>query len=632
MSLALAVALAALGQFSQIDTNGDGTPNIYRWLGATAEWRVGGAGSGFAGAAGQCLMSAGPAATPAWGACGGGGGITGTGTDHHITRWDGTTDVQDSGLVLDDSGYIGRVAASGSDQPGTDIRLAAGAGTGAGLPGTFWVSTPSILGSGMTVQTVMDRMIVGGSTTASFILLGNPDIDNIVTTPVDSFIYATSGSAGRGGDFTWQAGHHYGAAGRGGDVLIHAGSTGDSGIERGGNVDITPGGTEGDGASGSIRLFGVDGSGTATEMVVVQSDELTISSGIITLDNTLAEISVSTGLVMSLVGDYGTAGDVLTSNGAGSGMTWETPSGAPGGSTTEIQYNNAGAFGGIAGATTDGTTLEIEEVSAPAAPTTGVKLFATDLSHSIPSYRMPAFSAVYTLPPLASNWHVAGIVPGTGTAPVSLGIPSNTTGTASHPAIADSTTLTRQRRIQYASAAGAGSSAGTRSGLDLINRGTAAGRGGFIFMAQFASSTAVAQQRQFIGIKDTTAVIGNVNPSTVVDSFYFGYDSAQTTWRVCGNDNAGAATCVDCGANFPVNTTALYEGWFSSDPDGTSIDYRLRRLDSSVTDCSGNVSAAGDLPRDSALYNTEAWINNGTTASAAQLQLLRMWVASPQEL
>lgn len=39
--------------------------------------------------------------------------------------------------------------------------------------------------------------------------------------------------------------------------------------------------------------------------------------------------------------------------------TWATPSagGTPGGSTTQLQYNNAGAFGGISGATTNGTAV-----------------------------------------------------------------------------------------------------------------------------------------------------------------------------------------------------------------------------------------------------------------------------------
>ena len=40
--------------------------------------------------------------------------------------------------------------------------------------------------------------------------------------------------------------------------------------------------------------------------------------------------------------------------------SWATPSaGSPGGSTTQVQYNNAGAFGGITGATTNGTALTL---------------------------------------------------------------------------------------------------------------------------------------------------------------------------------------------------------------------------------------------------------------------------------
>jgi len=54
----------------------------------------------------------------------------------------------------------------------------------------------------------------------------------------------------------------------------------------------------------------------------------------------------------------GTLGQVLTSAGAGV-PTWATPAsgGSPGGSTTQIQYNNAGAFAGSAALTLVGSTL-----------------------------------------------------------------------------------------------------------------------------------------------------------------------------------------------------------------------------------------------------------------------------------
>jgi len=50
-------------------------------------------------------------------------------------------------------------------------------------------------------------------------------------------------------------------------------------------------------------------------------------------------------------------GQALTATTAGV-MSWATAGGGtPGGSTTQVQYNNAGAFGGISGFTTDGTRV-----------------------------------------------------------------------------------------------------------------------------------------------------------------------------------------------------------------------------------------------------------------------------------
>jgi Repeat of unknown function (DUF5907) len=56
-----------------------------------------------------------------------------------------------------------------------------------------------------------------------------------------------------------------------------------------------------------------------------------------------SEITLGTNLSMS--------GSTLNATGGGGGT--------PGGSTTQVQYNNAGAFGGIANATSDGTTMTL---------------------------------------------------------------------------------------------------------------------------------------------------------------------------------------------------------------------------------------------------------------------------------
>jgi hypothetical protein len=60
---------------------------------------------------------------------------------------------------------------------------------------------------------------------------------------------------------------------------------------------------------------------------------------------------------------------------------WATPAGgSPGGSTTQVQYNNAGAFGGITGATTNGTALTL---TAPAlgTPASGILTSCTGINY-----------------------------------------------------------------------------------------------------------------------------------------------------------------------------------------------------------------------------------------------------------
>ena len=56
----------------------------------------------------------------------------------------------------------------------------------------------------------------------------------------------------------------------------------------------------------------------------------------------------------------GTAGQVLTVNGGATALQYSTPATtSPGGSTTQVQYNNAGAFGGSANFVFDGTNVGI---------------------------------------------------------------------------------------------------------------------------------------------------------------------------------------------------------------------------------------------------------------------------------
>ena len=71
--------------------------------------------------------------------------------------------------------------------------------------------------------------------------------------------------------------------------------------------------------------------------------------------------NITSNVTWTLPAVDGSANQFLQTDGSGT-LTWATGGGGggtPGGSTTQVQYNNAGSFGGITNATTDGTTLSM---------------------------------------------------------------------------------------------------------------------------------------------------------------------------------------------------------------------------------------------------------------------------------
>jgi hypothetical protein len=132
------------------------------------------------------------------------------------------------------------------------------------------------------------------------------------------------------------------------------------------------------GGTGAPTWSTVTGLGTVTSVNVsggstglTYSGGPITSSGTVTMAGTLAVANGGTGLTTTPANgalDIGngtgftrttlTAGSNITiTNGAGSISIASTGGGTPGGSTTQIQYNNAGAFAGSSNLTFDGTNL-----------------------------------------------------------------------------------------------------------------------------------------------------------------------------------------------------------------------------------------------------------------------------------
>jgi hypothetical protein len=76
--------------------------------------------------------------------------------------------------------------------------------------------------------------------------------------------------------------------------------------------------------------------------------------------------SLAASYTLTLPTDDGTSGQYLKTDGSG-GLSWDTPaggSGSPGGSDTQVQFNDGGAFGGVSGFTFDKTNKILAIASA----------------------------------------------------------------------------------------------------------------------------------------------------------------------------------------------------------------------------------------------------------------------------
>jgi hypothetical protein len=106
------------------------------------------------------------------------------------------------------------------------------------------------------------------------------------------------------------------------------------------------------GTSGSVLIT----TGTFGPPAWLAQSSMTVGTATNIAGGSAGEIPFQTGSGATSFSAVGTAGQVLTSQGTGT-PTWTTPTtGTPGGSNTQVQYNNSGAFGGSSAFTFDGTT------------------------------------------------------------------------------------------------------------------------------------------------------------------------------------------------------------------------------------------------------------------------------------
>ncbi len=291
-------------------------------------------------------------------------------------------------------------------------------------------------------------------------------------------------------------------------------------------------------------------------------------------------------------------------------------SGSPVGNDKEVQYNNAGSFGGAANLEIESGNLALVETSDPTAIATKVIVYSKNIGgRLLPKWQPP--SGVDT--PFQSGIffnQVSLINAGGGTAVGVLGCTVTNAGTISNPTIASTNFKTQTRRFINTSAGTAGALASTRVANLECWRGNAANMGGFFVVCRFGLTTLQAGMRAFFGLSSTaTTAPTNVDPTTSTASGRIGIaiNTNSGNWNLIHADGTAAPTVIALGANFPVNTTDILELILFAKPNDTAVSYRIKNLQTG-NETTGTLST--NLPASTAFLGRLMWATNNATAAA----------------
>ena len=276
---------------------------------------------------------------------------------------------------------------------------------------------------------------------------------------------------------------------------------------------------------------------------------------------------------------------------------------------------------------TANTVTLVSQTSDPSsAPEGYLHLYSKSFAGRImPKWKGPSGLDTVVQPALFGNG-ITAYAPGVSTVPNVIGGPTLTNvGTVSHPALASNTLLDSISRWRITSAATANAASESRLAILRCYRGDTDGRGGFFFSARFGIASAVATQQGFIGLTSyTTATPTTQVPSALTDALGVGWDNGDGVLKIMHNDSSGTCTKIDLGANFPVTTLGtVYEIQLFSPPNGSTVGYRLKRLD---VDHEENGTITTNIPSSTTWLTAHAYMNNGGTASAVMLDMMRIYI------
>jgi hypothetical protein len=314
--------------------------------------------------------------------------------------------------------------------------------------------------------------------------------------------------------------------------------------------------------------------------------------------------------------------------------TWATVAGGggggtPAGTTGQVQYNNAGVFGGASKVTIEANgNLNLALDAAPPVPATDtltifdMKVGGRNMLSIVGPAGVDNVLQTHISRNGVSWWAAAGnstTITAVGNAALSA------TGTATAANIAVTNYQTRMKRLEYLVTTAAATAVAGFRGANQWWMGNAANSGGFHYICRFGPATGVATttSRMFVGMSNNTGAPTDVNPSTLTNFFGVGYDSADATIQFMHNA-ATTTTKINLGITVPtVDRTSMYELAMFVAPNSTTLNYTFTDLTSSVS-VSGTVTT--NIPTVNTLLSPRGYCSAGGTSSVIGIALSSLYL------
>lgn len=217
------------------------------------------------------------------------------------------------------------------------------------------------------------------------------------------------------------------------------------------------------------------------------------------------------------------------------------------------------------------------------------------------------------------------VAPASATTVATVGTNAYTSsGTISTPTPTTTNLLTSTRRTSLSTGASPGATARVNNTSLEVWRGNAAGLGGFKEVFRWGLNTTQTGNRVFVGLASTASALTNVDhfTNTAIDRVGCYIDAATGNWFLIHNTSGSAATAIDLGANFAVNTTDLLELKLEAAPNASTISYIVNNLSTGNT-TSGTLST--NLPTATNWLAQHTWCNNNAQSAAVIVDMVKMY-------